>query len=78
MIRTHRRRFTDAHPTRQARSAARRRSRSLAPHIEGLEDRVVLSTITWNTTVAPTGGDWDTTSNWDRERRPRTKRPTTW
>ncbi len=24
----------------------------------------MLSTITWNTTAAPTGGDWDTGSNW--------------
>ena len=24
----------------------------------------VLSTIAWNTTVTPTGGDWDTANNW--------------
>ena len=29
-----------------------------------LEDRTVLSTITWNTAVAPTGGSWDVASNW--------------
>jgi hypothetical protein len=43
------------------RWAARRRSKSLSPRIEGLEDRTLLTTtITWNTTAAPTGGDWDT------------------
>src|SRR6202041_3460230 len=47
-----------------ARPAARRRPKSLSPLIEGLEDRTLLSTITWNTTAAPTGGDWDTPGNW--------------
>ena len=41
-----------------------RRVIGLRPWLEGLEDRLVLSTITWNTTVAPTGGNWDTGSNW--------------
>ena len=36
----------------------------LRPLIESLEDRTVLSTIMWNTTVAPNGGDWDTAANW--------------
>ncbi len=29
-----------------------------------LEPRQLLSTITWNNTVAPTGGDWDIPLNW--------------
>ena len=33
------------------------------PAIEGLEDRIVLSTITWDSTDHPTGGSWDTASN---------------
>ncbi len=33
--------------------------------IEGLEERVVLSTIQWNIAVAPTGGSWDVGNNWD-------------
>ena len=37
---------------------------SLRPFIEDLESRFVLSTIMWNTTTAPTGGDWDTPGNW--------------
>jgi hypothetical protein len=41
--------------------AARRRSKGLSPRIEGLEDRVVLSAVTW---VGPNGGDWDTAANW--------------
>ena len=34
------------------------------PWLETLEDRTVLSTITWNTSVAPTGGSWDVAANW--------------
>jgi hypothetical protein len=44
--------------------AARRRSLNRDLWFEGLEGRLVLSTITWNTSVAPTGGDWDTSQNW--------------
>ena len=44
--------------------AARRRPKGLSPVLEGLEERVVLSTIQWNTTVAPNGGDWDKPINW--------------
>jgi hypothetical protein len=38
-----------------------RRSNLSGYRIEGLEERLVLSTITWNN---PHGGDWDTASNW--------------
>jgi hypothetical protein len=54
----------DFAPSRLRSLAARRRSKGLSPWIECLEDRVVLSTIQWNTTAAPTGGAWDTASNW--------------
>lgn len=37
----------------------RRRLRSLA--LESLEDRTVPSTVTW---INPSGGDWDTPTNW--------------
>ena len=43
--------------------AARRRSLSRELKFQGLEARLVLSTITWNTSTAPTGGDWDG-QNW--------------
>ena len=39
--------------------------RKLTPWLQDLEGRVVLSMVDWNTTVAPTGGNWDTGSNWD-------------
>ena len=38
--------------------------RGLRPALESLEGRVVLSQILWNTTAAPTGGDFDTATNW--------------
>jgi hypothetical protein len=37
----------------------------LKPWLEGLENRRVPSTITWNTTAHPTGGDWDSASSWN-------------
>ncbi|MDB5349248.1 MAG: putative autotransporter protein, partial [Planctomycetota bacterium] len=57
--------------SRQRRLAERRRSTSLRPMVEGLEDRVVLSTIVWNTAVAPSGGDWDTDGNWVGNSKPK-------
>ena len=42
----------------------RKRDTKLMPLVEGLEDRVVLSTITWNSTLSPNGGNWDSTSSW--------------
>lgn len=44
--------------------ASRRQLTTRRPAIEGLEDRTLLSTINWSTTAAPTGGNWDTGSNW--------------
>ena len=35
-----------------------------------LEPRLVLSAITWNTTAAPTGGNWDTPGNWNGNKVP--------
>ncbi len=32
--------------------------------IEGLEERLVLSTILWDSVNQPAGGSWDTASNW--------------
>ncbi len=43
----------------------RRRTSNAVPLMERLEDRTLLSTITWNTTAAPNGGDWDTGTNWN-------------
>ena len=51
----------DSIPSRLRSLAVRRRSKGLRPIFEGLEERVVLSTVTW---VGPNGGDWDTAANW--------------
>src|SRR6516162_3599219 len=37
------------------------------PRLEVLEDRTLLSVITWTN---PSGGDWDTPGNWDLNRKP--------
>ncbi len=34
------------------------------PGMEGLESRMLLSTIDWDSANHPSGGDWDTASNW--------------
>ena len=34
------------------------------PSIEGLENRTLLSTITWDSTDYPTGGTWDNAAHW--------------
>ncbi|HEY3787500.1 MAG TPA: hypothetical protein VGL71_01540, partial [Urbifossiella sp.] len=47
------------------KTPVRRAAPSIRPHIERIEERVVPATITWNTTAAPTGGDWDTAANWN-------------
>jgi hypothetical protein len=50
---------------KQPRGHFRRQPRKLLPLIrpslEQLEDRTLLSTISW---INPAGGDWDTASNW--------------
>ncbi len=49
--------------TRRATVSRRRRRGRLLhrPGLEVLENRVVLSTISW---INPNGGDWDTASDW--------------
>ena len=59
-----RRGFIDTVMFRRRRGADRNRNTRLRPLIESLETRTVLSTIMWNTTVAPTGGNWDAGNNW--------------
>ena len=56
--------FMDLATRRHRRPRERRRPLNLRPLLQALEDRLVLSPITWNTTAAPTGGDWDLPSNW--------------
>ena len=46
------------------RLSKRRRSVGLKPWLEDLENRLVLSTITWNTTAYPNGGNWDSPQSW--------------
>ena len=64
MSRTPRRSPVIPESPRRHRFAERRRARSLRPSIEGLESRVVMSQILWNTTANPTGGNWDSTTSW--------------
>jgi hypothetical protein len=47
------------------RPAKWRRSANLRPWIESLESRALLSTITWNTTAFPNGGNWDYPGSWN-------------
>ena len=47
------------------RSLSKRpRSVGLRPWLEDLENRLVLATITWNTTAYPNGGNWDAPGSW--------------
>ncbi|MFI5456725.1 MAG: hypothetical protein ACHRXM_14860, partial [Isosphaerales bacterium] len=46
------------------RGARRLRFLSVPPLIDSLENRLMLSTIVWDSTNHPTGGSWDTGSNW--------------
>ena len=64
MLHSTRRRLAGLASQDRHRRWERRRSVSLRPWIEGLEDRTVLSTILWDSTNHPTGGDWDTGTNW--------------
>ena len=57
--------IVDGRTRRKRRWSVRRKGdHSFRPTCLVLEDRIVLSAIIWNTTTAPTGGDWDTESNW--------------
>src|SRR5262249_32478972 len=59
-------RFEDTgFPAVERQRAARRRALQRDPRFEGLEGRFVLSTITWNTTAHPTGGNWDDSTSWN-------------
>lgn len=42
-------------------TARARRRHALRPRLDALEERTLLSTVTW---INPSGGDWDTPSNW--------------
>ena len=41
--------------------------RGFQPALSRLEDRTLLSTVTW---INPSGGDWDTPSNWSTDALP--------
>jgi hypothetical protein len=49
---------------RRRRQTDRKAKTNRPPLFDVLETRVVPSTITWDNTNHPTGGDWDTTANW--------------
>src|SRR5438067_953297 len=49
---------------RLRRPPERRRSLNLRPWLQGLEDRIVPASISWNTAVAASGGNWDVGTNW--------------
>jgi hypothetical protein len=51
-------------PTKRPR-AARGRDHAAIPWLEWLESRVVLSTITWNSTQYANGGSWDVGGDWN-------------
>ena len=63
-----RRTFSSPSRSSSSRSIAARlrrvRSRSFRPLAVRLEDRTLLSTVTW---INPSGGDWDTPSNWSND-----------
>jgi hypothetical protein len=46
------------------RLAQRKRSLKYSPIFQRLEDRPLLSSISWNTAVSPNGGSWDVGANW--------------
>ena len=64
MINLLRRRQSGRATSKSRRHAAHKRFLTVRPTIEGLEERIVLSTIGWDTVNHPTGGSWDTGSNW--------------
>ncbi len=64
MIRQPRRKLLDFAASRNRRLADRRPSTIHRLVIEGLEDRTLLSQIVWDSTDYPSGGSWDTATNW--------------
>ncbi len=46
------------------RAAPCRQPSKVRSSIEGLENRTLLSTITWDSADYPKGGSWDTPGNW--------------
>ncbi len=50
---------------RMTRSADRTRSRSCRPRFERMEERTLLSPVTW--TGAAGNNDWDTPDNWSTD-----------
>ncbi len=51
-----------SHQTASRQGPARRRRRT--PWLDRLEDRMLLSTVTWTN---PAGGDWDIAPNWSTD-----------
>ena len=64
MNRSPSRRFLSGAITDRSPLGRRRRASRLVPWAESLEDRTVLSAISWDATHYPTGGDWNTPGNW--------------
>jgi hypothetical protein len=62
---SHRRTAETSRESRGREAEARaRQSRQRRLGLESLEPRLLLSTIIWSASSAPTGGDWDVASNW--------------
>ena len=64
MIKLLRRRQSGRATSKSRRHESHKRFRAMSPALEGLEERIVLSTIAWDTVNHPTGGSWDAGSNW--------------
>jgi hypothetical protein len=59
-----RRGLIDSESTPRRCVQRRRRPSKVRSSIEGLENRTLLSTITWDSADYPKGGSWDTPGNW--------------
>ena len=64
MLRRQNRRDVHRARAKAVRQLERQRSLTFRPRFQGLEDRVLLSTVVWDSTKHPTGGSWDNASNW--------------